>query len=259
MSHSVQLDLVLSFGINTFSLTRETRRNTQSMMKLRRQDFLHLGTCTDCLRNHKPEGRKEAKELAKAAKARVWARLVMVSSAFKRHKSEAKRPTNIWRDFYPYLRERGLIVIIFVIAQSLSLTLSSLLFLFFSLKRHYYAKTARKIFQTRLLHKTRTGNTNLNFSPSTYVLSQAKTLFFKWRVSKTYITRLNLSMILKWINDWRTSTSEYAGRTLFMFRSRWLGFDTIFYKKRTNSYKTICSLIYPTSPTWVYLERRVFL
>ena len=103
----------------------------------------------------------------------------MVSSAYKRHKSEEKRSTNIWRDFKPYLREIGLIVIIFVIVQSLSLSLSSLLFLFFSLKRHFYAKTARKIFQTRLLHKTRTGNTNLNFSPSTYVLPQAKKLFFK--------------------------------------------------------------------------------
>ena len=103
----------------------------------------------------------------------------MVSIAFKRPKREAKRPTNIWRDFKPYLREIGLIVTIFDIAQSLSLSSSSLLFLFFSLKRHYYAKTARKIFQTRLLHKTGTGNTNLNFSPSTYVLPQAKKLLFK--------------------------------------------------------------------------------
>ena len=184
----------------------------------------------------------------------------MVSSAYKRHKSEAKRPTNIWRDFKPFLREIGLIVIIFVIVQSLSLSLSSLLFLFFSLKGHYYAKTARKIFQTRLLHKTRTGNTNLNFSPSTYVLPKAKKRFFKWRVSKTYITRLSLIMILKWINHSKTSTSEYAGRPLFMFCSRWLSrSDTTFYKKRANSYKTICSLIYPTRTTWVYLESLVFL
>ena len=34
----------------------------------------------------------------------------MVSSAYKRHKSEAKRPTNIWRDLKPYLSETGLLL-----------------------------------------------------------------------------------------------------------------------------------------------------
>ena len=48
---------------NVFANTR----NVTKYFKI----FSHLGTCTDCLRNHRPEGKKQTKELAKAAKARV--------------------------------------------------------------------------------------------------------------------------------------------------------------------------------------------
>ena len=65
--------------------------------------------------NQRPEGRKQAKELAKVAKAReqkecVGASVVMISSAFEPHESEAQCPTNIWRDFKTYLSEIGLLL-----------------------------------------------------------------------------------------------------------------------------------------------------
>ena len=77
--------------------------------------FLRLGTCTGSPQNHRPEERKQAKELAKFAKAReqkacIGARVAMVSSAFEPHESEAKCPPNIWRDFKAYLSEIGLLL-----------------------------------------------------------------------------------------------------------------------------------------------------
>ena len=76
--------------------------------------FSRLGTCTGYPQNQRPEGTKQAKELAKVAKAReqkecVGASVVMISSAFEPHESEAQRPTNIWRDFKTYLSEIGLL------------------------------------------------------------------------------------------------------------------------------------------------------
>ena len=133
-------------------------------MALRRQDFLALGNMHRLPTKSQTRREKAGQRTRKGCEGSCLSPLGNGQHCFKRPKREAKRPTNIWRDFKPYLREIGLIVTIFDFAQSLSLSSSSLLFLFFSLKRHYYAKTARKIFQTRLLHKTGTGNTNLNFS-----------------------------------------------------------------------------------------------
>ena len=93
-------------------------------MALRRQGAIVTSTfCTDNLlflflalgNMHRPEGIKQAKELAKVAKAReqkecVGASVVMISSAFEPHESEAKCPINIWRDFKTYLSEIGLLL-----------------------------------------------------------------------------------------------------------------------------------------------------
>ena len=77
--------------------------------------FSRLGTCTGYPQNQRPEGTKQAKEFAKVAKAReqkecVGASVVMISSAFEPHESEAQCPTNIWRDFKTYLSEIGLLL-----------------------------------------------------------------------------------------------------------------------------------------------------